>query len=63
MINATNSPEPTASVAVFSLGDRLFGAALVGEVAMVSRLVDNSQSEGDEDDVESSSRWDPHLRV
>ena len=50
-INTTNSPEPAAAVAVLSLGERLFRAPLAGKVAEALRLVDDSASEGDEDDV------------
>lgn len=48
-INATNSPEHTAEIATLSLGVRLFRAPLAGEEAVVLRLVDDSESEENED--------------
>ena len=51
MINATNNSEHTTSIAILSLGVRLFRAPLLGGKAAVLRLVDDSESEGDEVDV------------
>lgn len=55
MINATNSPEHTIAIVVLSLGARLVRGPLVGETVLLW-LVDDSESEKDEEDVKFALR-------